>query len=438
MNVSKHGVVISLRFTLALLLLIGSGQTSLLFASEILRVGVGLITASGKARAGVEEVISRFEKQYPKAKVELITLYDEEFKAAIIPWLRRKPDKNVPDIFFGSAGERLYNLVRKNYVEDITEVWQQHKLDQVFSPGIKATVSFNSKVYAIPFAYYQWGFYYNSAVLAKYHLSLPKTWKQFLDICYTLKKHNIYCIGIGNKENWPAAGWFDYLNLRLNGLDFHRELTKGCIAYTHPSVRRVFDHWAELVHQGFYHPGARNHNWKLVFPPIYRGKTAFTLIGNFAESLFGKIPPNIKENIKFIKFPEMTTNMPIYEDAPTDIFFLSKAAANKKYAKKFMAFLATKEVQELLTDGLSMIPINREAKPKNTYFLREGKKLLDQAVGYAQFYDRDTPQNMADKGIRIFSQFIEDGNVEKAISDLEAARNRFYIGVHTPKNCNPL
>ncbi|MCX4029237.1 hypothetical protein H0A36_07495 [Endozoicomonas sp. SM1973] len=52
MNVSKHGVVILLQFTLALLLLVGSGQPRLLFASEILRVGVGLITASGKARAG--------------------------------------------------------------------------------------------------------------------------------------------------------------------------------------------------------------------------------------------------------------------------------------------------------------------------------------------------------------------------------------------------
>ncbi|WP_163833438.1 ABC transporter substrate-binding protein [Spartinivicinus ruber] len=419
---SKGYVATLLRFSLVVFLFVVSSFAGCSFAIETLRLGVGLITASGKARAGVTEVIKRFEKQYPEAKVELITLYDEEFKSATIPWLKKAPGKNVPDIFFGSAGERLFNLVRKNYVQDITDIWQQQKLDQVFSAGIKATVSLKAKVYAIPFAYYQWGFYYNSAILAKYNLPLPNTWQQFLDICYTLKKHNIYCIGIGTKEHWPAAGWFDYLNLRLNGLGFHHELTKGCIAYTHPSVLNVFTHWAELVNQNFYEPGATSHNWKLVFPTIYRGKTAFTLIGNFAESLFGKIPSKIKKNIKFVKFPEMTKNMPIYEDATTDIFFLSKVLAHKRYAKAFMAFLATKQVQELLTGGLSMIPVNRHAKPKDTYFLKEGKQLLDQAAGYAQFYDRDTPKNMANNGIWVFSQFFEDGNIKNAITHLEEAR----------------
>ena len=42
-----------------------------------------------------------------------------------------------------------------------------------------------------------------------------------------LKKNGITPITIGTKFLWTAGGWFDYLNLRINGYQFHMDLTAG-------------------------------------------------------------------------------------------------------------------------------------------------------------------------------------------------------------------
>ncbi|ABC33158.1 ABC-type sugar transport system, periplasmic component [Hahella chejuensis KCTC 2396] len=403
-------------------------------AAEPLKLGVGLLTASGDAREGVIETVRRFEALYPGAKVEVIAKYDEEFKLSTLSWLEKGGD-NAPDIYFGSAGERLYRLVRKDLVADISAIWNKEKLDEQFKPGIKASVSHNGQVYAIPFAYYQWGLYYNALTLVQYNLEPPQTWSELLKVCGVLKQHNVYCFGIGTKDFWPAAGWFDYIDLRLNGLAFHQALTRGCVPYWDRRVVKAMRLWAELINAGYFSPGAAEHDWRDVFPEIYRGKTVFTLTGNFAETALVNIPERVKEAIRFLPFPRIADNMPNYEDAPTDIFFLSKAAANKPYANELIAFLARPDIQELLTSGLFMIPVNIKAQAQDTYFVKEGLKVLHESDGFAQFFDRDTPKSMADDAIRIFSQFIEHGDVERAVNALEKARIDAYQGVHAAVDC---
>lgn len=56
----------------------------------------------------------------------------------------------------------------------------------------------------------------------------PTTWDDFIKLCNTLKKKGINPLtnGIGSTP-WMASGWFDYLNLRINGAPYHRELLAG-------------------------------------------------------------------------------------------------------------------------------------------------------------------------------------------------------------------
>ena len=36
---------------------------------------------------------------------------------------------------------------------------------------------------------------------------------------------------------WVASGWFDYLNLRINGAEFHRDLLAGKHSFDGPEVK---------------------------------------------------------------------------------------------------------------------------------------------------------------------------------------------------------
>ena len=44
-----------------------------------------------------------------------------------------------------------------------------------------------------------------------------------------------------------ASGWFDYLNLRINGADYHRELLAGERSFTDPEVVAVMEQYARLI-----------------------------------------------------------------------------------------------------------------------------------------------------------------------------------------------
>ena len=81
-------------------------------------------------------------------------------------------------------------------------------------------VSWQGHVYALPYSYYHWGLFYSRSTLQKVGLQPPVNWSELLQSCKILRQHGITPLVLGAKEYWPALAWFDYLNLRLNGLAF--------------------------------------------------------------------------------------------------------------------------------------------------------------------------------------------------------------------------
>ena len=90
----------------------------------------------------------------------------------------------------------------------------------------------------VPTNYYWWGFFYRKSTFAKWGVQEPKTWNDFLALCETLKSKGIPPIGIGLGDTpWMASAWFDYLDLRINGAPFHRELLAGKHRFDDPRSR---------------------------------------------------------------------------------------------------------------------------------------------------------------------------------------------------------
>ena len=63
-------------------------------------------------------------------------------------------------------------------------------------------------------------------------LSEPTNWEEEKANCQTYLDNGIKCYTIGTKFLWTAGGWFDYLNMRTNGYDFHVALASGEAEWT--------------------------------------------------------------------------------------------------------------------------------------------------------------------------------------------------------------
>lgn len=396
-----------------------STLTSFNTLAETLKVGV--LIATGSQRTLYESVAKEFEQQNPNVQIELIAKSDEEYKPLLNKWLK---EKKGPDVLSWQGGERLYQYVRPGHIENLDDLWLDNNLDTTFSQGAKGAVSLDGSYYATPMSYYQWGIYYRKSIFKKLNVSEPTTWDEFLHICQLMKQQGIVPITIGTKYHWPAAAWFDYFDLRLNGLNYHQRLLKGEIPFTDPGVVKIFTEWRNLLDKGYFVKQHNNWKWSEAMPFMYHKIAGMTLIGNFFA---GQLPDILKDDFGFFRFPQMSNEHAMYEEAPLDLFMIPKYSQHKTLAKKFLLYMSNKAFLANFNETLGMISPNVKSKASDDYFIRVGSETLNSAAGLSQFFDRDTSGGMANAATKIFGEFLENRNVEKTIAALEAARQQHLL-----------
>jgi multiple sugar transport system substrate-binding protein len=372
-------------------------------------------------KAAFEALIKGFEKANPDVKVKVNTFDHEGYKTSIRNFLTAQ----APDLATWYAGNRMAPFVKAGLFEDVTDVWAKEGLNDSLKSAA-SSMTIDGKKWGIPYTYYQWGIYYRKDLFATHKIAEPKNWEELLQACAKLKAAGITPFAIGTKATWTTGGWFDYLNMRVNGYEFHMELTSGKIPYTDKRVNAVFDRWEELVKPGYFMANHPSYQWQEALPAFVKGEAAMYLMGNFAVAPMKDA--GLKEDkLGFMQFPEITKNIPKAEDAPTDTLHIPSKAKNKTDARRFLAYLAKPEVQTEMNKILGQLPVNNKSQmPQDTY-LKAGFGLLSNAYALGQFYDRDAPAEMAQAGMNGFQQFMIKPQDRAAIlSRLEQVRQRVY------------
>jgi len=367
-----------------------------------------------------ETIIPTFEKENPDIKVEM-TIYDHEaYKTQIRNFLPAEP----PDVVNWFSGNRMKFFVNQGLFEDVSDVWDQNNLHNELAAA-RSTMTVDGKQWGVPTGYYQWGFYYRKDIFAKYGLGEPRSMADLMNIFETLKKNGVTPIAIGTKYLWTAAGWFDFLNLRINGYDFHMALMDGEVSYEDQRLDRVFDVWGEIAKSGYYIDNHASYSWQEGMAPMINGDAAMYLLGNFI--IPDLMRAGLKGKIGYFQFPVIDGSVRTYEEAPTDSMHIPARAKNKKDARRFLAFLGRADIQKIIADASGMLSTNNQSPPPTDEFLKIGFKVLSESAGLAQFYDRDTPPEMAKEGMKGFQEFMVKPDREKQIRQrIERARKRIF------------
>ncbi|CAN7265146.1 extracellular solute-binding protein [Rhizobium sp. LjRoot30] len=372
-------------------------------------------------KKAMEELIADFQKANPDVTVKWNNFDHEGYKSAIRNFLTA----DAPDVVAWYAGNRMEPFVKAGLFEDVTDVWTANGLDEQLKSSAPS-MTIDGKKWGMPYTYYQWGIYYRKDIFAEQGITPPKTWAELLAASEKLKAAGVTPFTIGTKALWPTGGWFDYLDLRVNGYEFHMELTAGKIPYTDPRVKAVFEKWGELVKADYFIANHAAIDWQDAVPQLVQGKAAMYLMGNFAVATF-KDGGLKEEQIGFLQFPEITPGIPVAEEAPTDTFHIPSGAKNKEDAKKFLAYLASPAVQAKMNATLGQLPVNNTAEKPKDVFLDAGFAMLSNAHGLAQFYDRDAQAEMAKAGMEGFQEFmVKPDNLDRILERLEKIRARVY------------
>ena len=374
-------------------------------------------------RAADEELVQRFEEKYPNIDVVHSTVAHEDFKQAIRAYLTAS---TPPDVMTWFAGNRARFFIDKGLIMDISDVWESEGWNESYPTGFRALSTVDGKQYFLPTSWYWWAVYYRKDIFEEYGLEPPETWEEFLQVCETLKENGVTPITIGTKYRWTAAAWFDYLNMRVNGPDFHIDLMLGKEKYDDPRVLKVFtDYWAPLVENGYFIDDPAAYSWQEALQFLIDGDAAMYLMGDFLRDSY---PDEEEANLDFFRFPIIDSGVPVGEDAPTDGFFVAANAQHTEAAKMFLAFLGSVEAQQYYADTLGRLPTNMEVDTSGfTPVQLKGLELIQGADFVAQFYDRDTTPEMADEGMNGFMEFWDNpGSIEGILARLETVRQEIF------------
>ena len=372
-------------------------------------------------RQAMEDIVAKFQAANPDIEVVLNTTEHEAFKTAIRTILAA--DKG-PDDATWFAGNRMAGFVSDGLFADVSDVWASEGWGNSMSSTMPS-VTFNGKQYAVPFSYYQWGVYYRKDIYDANGISIPKTYDEFLDNCKKLKANGIASVAIGTKYLWTAAGWFDYINLRTNGLDYHIDLMLGKTKYTDEGVVNTFKNWARAIDAGCFMDDHQNYSWQEAQAPLINGEAASYLIGNF---IVANLPEETQGQLDFYQFPPIDPNMELGEDAPTEIIFMPANAQNVENGKKFMAFFAQPENLTAMNNVLGQLSTHSGSAAPSDRFQRAGAEMLSKSKT-AQFFDRDTTPEMAKAAMQLMVDFmLEPESMMEILEEIEEERSRIFGG----------
>ena len=388
-----------------------SGQACL---AESIQLGV--LTSAPIQKQVYLKYAEKFNRENPNVNLELLFRADAEYKADFAKWIKQGEG---PQILAWQGGNRLNRLIKKDQIVDLSNFYAKHNLLSTFNPSALGVVSYESKHYAVPISYYQWGFYYRKSVFDELGLLPPATWQQFLNVAQTLKENDIVPITIGLKNKWPVGAWFDYLNLRMNGLAFHKQLLQGEHRFTDPRVISVFKEWKALIDADYFLNERNIWTWQEAMPYLYHKKAGMTLTGNFFS---GSMPLALKDDFKFFRFPIIHSDKPVYEEAPLDLLMVPHYTKMTSNIEKVLLMFAGVEFQQEFNEVSGMISPNSNVRENPNYFIKQGRATLEQAIEVSQFFDRDTNEAFAGTALQILTEFIDTANIEMTVEALESAR----------------
>ena len=384
-----------------------------------------LDTSNPAPRATMEAMIGRFQAEHPDLNIETTVIDREAYKTQIRNFLTA----DAPDVATWYAANRMRPFVDAGLFEDVSDLWTDGDIAENLA-STKGAMTIDGKQWGVPYTYYQWGIYYRKDLYEELGINEPADWAEMKSNCEKVVASGRACYTIGTKFLWTAGGWFDYLNMRTHGFDFHMDLAQGNVAWTDDRVKQTFANWRELIDMGGFVENHQNYSWQESLPFIVNGEAAAILKGNFAVAPLREAGLD-DSKLDFHQFPPITPGIALAEDAPTDTFHIPANASNKEAAREFLKFMASANEQTEINNGknLGQLPVNAAASIDNDKFLNEGFEMLssNSPGGVAQFFDRDFPAEMASEAMQGLQEFmVFPDNLDDILARLEKVRERVY------------
>lgn len=380
----------------------------------------GAITLQNSIQdADPKAALEALVKAFPDGEVTLNSVATEQFRAQLTNYLR---SGDSPEVLSWYAGSVARSYAEEGLLLDVSSLWQGDGPCAGYSDALRALSSDASgKQIFVPTSYYWWGVFYKKSAFEKWGVEAPTSWDEFHALCENLSGQGIVPLTNGlSSTPWMASGWFDYLNLRVNGAQYHRELLAGEHAFNDPEVVAVMEEYKRLI--PYFDKNAASYTAQDAATPVAQDKSAMYLSGTFVTTYF---PEDQRDDIDFFSVPVINDSVPTAEEAPTDGFFASANSDNHEGALDLLAYLAsTKSQQQYIEQSKSAnLPTSPDVDTSSfSPLVQKGIELLNTTEEITQFFNRDSSDALQATADTALTKFLADpGSMKKILDEWQTA-----------------
>ena len=258
-----------------------------------------------------------------------------------------------------------------------------------YTPSAIAAETYQGKTYGVVSGTYQEGVFYNKAIFAKYGLSVPTTYSQFLTVLQTLKSKGVAPMFVGLGNVGPVYLQFIYYELMIDlwypnapGSNLATALETGAAKWTDPEFATVMNEEKTLAQ--YLEPNYTGVPWESMPGDFAKGDAAMLLDGSWDLPLVQQANPSLQ--VGFFPLPGSNiaaNNQPYVGDNLT--FSVLRSSHNLPAAKAWLNFFSQASNYEgyVNTTGISS---SQNAGTFNGYTAKAMGSWFGKGVNQNNFY----------------------------------------------------
>lgn len=363
-------------------------------------------------------MIESFEAQNPDIKVIADSVPSSMYESQLTV---RLAAEEGPDIYMLWPGGRAESQLRKGDILDVTDVWEDNHLFDLFKQGVvNGSTHTDGQIYTLPIEYKPNTFWYNAKIFDDLGIEVPETWDDLMAVAQTCKEAGYVPFAVGGKlTRWMPAFWFDYLLLNTAGGDFRERLMWGMESWESPQVYHVFELWKEALDQGYFNDNFKEADSKEAIRMVGNGEAVMMLQGPWTINdlmLQGKIP---EVDFNLFPFPQVDPDVPQAAEGAIIAWAVNPNSEALEASKRFIAFMADYEAAEYLASKRNTLgprkDIGYDIYTSETRSMMEGLgQITDEATLYMNFELATLPP-IQDAGMEAIIEFMANPEDYKAI-----------------------
>lgn len=270
---------------------------------EVITLTFGSIWSSDSEsnKAPFMEAIAQFEEAYPNIKVELDMNEAEAWKTKIKTAVAAN---EAPDVFYYNAGGLLKSFVDAGKVLPLNDYLDDEVMSRLVE-GTLTNMSFDGKVYGMPYTLACSIMYCNSELFEQYNVKIPETFDELLEAVKVFTEAGIVPMAVGGKDRWPTCMYTDLVTIRAAGYqessDAFYKTEAG--SFVTDGMKLAATKLEEMMDAGAFSEAAIAMTRDESEVPFYAGEIPMYVSGQWTAANCQAEGSAIKDKIVAVRFP---------------------------------------------------------------------------------------------------------------------------------------